>query len=148
MKKAREIIDSIGQEDLVVDLLDSIIKESSKHTEITENAYTFAPSSADENQIEALEEAINKHFTKNEISNLKGLCMPLSIHKAPEDFQDILGTSPYFLNGEEAIVLKGVGEDVELTMEERSILEKGEIPIGVVLFLYLVCLNSEDSLAS
>jgi hypothetical protein len=45
-------------------------------------------------------------------------------------------------------VLKGVGEDVELTMEERSILEKGEIPIGVVLFLYLVCLNPEDSLAS
>jgi hypothetical protein len=152
MKKAREVIDSIGQEDLVVELLDSIIKEASEHKELTENAYIFVESTADATQIEALEEAIRKHFTKNEISNLKALCSPVSIHTMPEDFQDTLGSSPYFLNGdpEEAdiTVLKGVGyDDIELTREERIILEKGEIPIGVVLFLYLLCLNPEDSLA-
>ena len=152
MRKAREVIDSIGQEDLVVDLLDSIIKESSEHSDLTENAYTFTESTADETQIEALEEAIRKYFTKNEISTLKGLCAPVSIHTKPEDFQDTLGTSPYFLNGDpeeaEITVLKGVGyDDIELTREERGILEKGEVPIGVVLFLYLVCLNPEDSLA-
>ena len=74
---------------------------------------------------------------------LKGLSKPVTIHKRPDEFQDLLGDSPYFLNGNpedaETTVLKGIdGEDIELTREERSILEKGEIPMGVVLFLYLV----------
>jgi hypothetical protein len=73
---------------------------------------------------------------------------------APEEYQDVLGSEPYFLEGDpmplEEIPLKGVkGEDgaeeeVLLTPEERDALtgrnEEG-IPLGGLLLLYTMCLR-------
>jgi hypothetical protein len=35
----------------------------------------------------------------------------------------------------------GIEHDIDLTRDERELLEKGGIPVGALIFLYMVCLG-------
>jgi hypothetical protein len=82
----------------------------------------------------------------------KTLGTPGSFHaSAPEEFEEVLGKGPFCLIGDEGkgkgkkeTPLHGVSDEYEVVLEEkeRNVLEdNGGIPLGGVIFLYLVCLN-------
>ena len=100
----------------------------------------------------ALIESYNEVFDKSDSQMFKTLGTPGSFHaSAPEEFEEVLGKGPFCLvlgeskgESKEETPLHGVSDEYEVVLEEkeRKVLEdNGGIPLGGVIFLYLVCLN-------
>jgi len=146
LEKAEDTIREMGQEPFVYDLLKKILQEIPKvKTEIPQESYIFSEFPHVEG-LRILEKAFHKHFTKSEISVLKGLSIPKVIYsRKPKEFQYALGTGGYSLEGspEEAEItpMYGIEHDIDLTRDERELIEKGGIPVGALIFLYMVCLG-------
>uniref|UniRef100_A0A6C0KJR3 Uncharacterized protein n=1 Tax=viral metagenome TaxID=1070528 RepID=A0A6C0KJR3_9ZZZZ len=158
MRKANTTLEELGQCPLVTKALGYLMDESMNQS-APEEGYTFIPlgESPSNNQefIRALEKSYTTNFTETEKAALQSLAPPFILHaNSPEEFQDVLGRNSYFLNGStnaenEDIPLYGVGEDdIFVTPEERKIVEKGGIPTGGILVLYLIagCKRDDEDL--
>jgi hypothetical protein len=146
LEKAENTIREIGQEPFVYDLLKRILQEiPHAEKEFPQESYIFSDF-PHVKELRILEKAFHKHFTKSEISVLKGLSMPQVIYsRKPKEFQYALGTGAYILEGtpEEGDItpMYGIEHDIDLRRDERELLEKGGIPVGALIFLYMVCLG-------
>jgi hypothetical protein len=146
LEKARDTIREIGQEPFVYELLKTIIQEiPHAEKEFPQESYIFSEFPHVQG-LRILEKAFHKHFTKSEISVLKGLSIPQVIYsRKPKEFEYALGTGAYSLEGspEEGDVtpMYGIEHDIDLTRDERALIEKGGIPVGALIFLYMVCLD-------
>jgi len=150
VNKAGKALDSIGQYELVLTILQEIVGNINIHTE---EGYTYVKvGSLKEEKANALVESYNHVFSKSDSKMFKTLGTAGSFHSsAPEEFEEVLGKGPFCLvldedKGErkEETPLHGVSNDYEVVLEEkeRNVLEdNGGIPLGGVIFLYLVCLN-------
>jgi len=146
LEKAQDTIREIGQEPFVYELLKTIIQKI-PHTEkeFPQESYIFSEFPHVEG-LRILEKAFHKKFTKSEISVLKGLSIPQVIYsRKPKEFEYALGTGAYSLEGspEEGDItpMYGIEHDIDLTRDERALIEKGGIPVGALIFLYMVCLD-------
>ena len=101
----------------------------------------------DVSQARALVEAFNNNFTDSEKQKFFDISSGIFNYKVPDE-QMLLGKHPFFLVGkpkEQDTPLYGVlDEEIMLTMEERAVLEEGSIPIGAILFLYIVCFRENE----
>ena len=158
MRKANTTLEELGQCPLVTKALGYLIDESMNQS-VPEEGYTFIPlgetSSNSQEFTRALEKAYSTNFTGTEKAALQSLAPPFILHAdPPEEFQDVLGRNSYFLNGStnaenEDVPLYGLGEDdILVTPEERKIVEKGGIPTGGILVLYLIagCKRDDEDL--
>jgi hypothetical protein len=146
LEKAQDTIREIGQEPFVYELLKTIIQEiPHAEKEFPQESYIFSEFPHVQG-LRILEKAFHKHFTKSEISVLKGLSIPQVIYsRKPKEFEYALGTGAYSLEGspEEGDItpMYGIEHDIDLTRDERALIEKGGIPVGALIFLYMVCLD-------
>jgi hypothetical protein len=152
LDKAGTTLDDLGQCPLVLHMLNKLIDESMNQT-VKENGYVFSPSEEDADEFNInLEDAYYNRFTPEEQEILKSMGPSITFHsETPETFREILGTNAYFLNGsvpeeDEETPLYGLGDDedpVSLTKEEREAIERkgAGVPLGALLFLYLMCLR-------
>jgi TolA-binding protein len=152
VNKAGKALDSIGQYELVLTILQEIIGNIDTHSE---EGYTYVSlGSMKKEKADALIESYNQVFDKRDAQMFKTLGTAGSFHaSAPEEFEEVLGKGPFCLvlgedkeggEGEEETPLHGVSDEYEVVLEEkeRNVLEdNGGIPLGGVIFLYLVCLN-------
>ena len=152
VNKAGKALDSIGQYDLVLTILQEVIGNTDRHIE---EGYTYVKlGSLKEEKANALVESYNQVFSKSDSKMFKTLGTAGSFHaSAPEEFEEVLGKGPFCLvlvedkeggEGKEETPLHGVSDEYEVVLEEkeRNVLEdNGGIPLGGVIFLYLVCLN-------
>ena len=101
----------------------------------------------DISQAKALVEAFNNNFTDSEKQKFYSISGGVFNYKIPDE-QILLGKHPFFLVGtpsSEQVPLYGVIDDeIMLTMDERAVLEEGSIPIGAILFLYIVCFREYE----
>jgi hypothetical protein len=103
----------------------------------------------DVSQARALVEAFNNNFTDTEKQKFMSISSGIFNYKVPDEHQTLLGKHPFFLVGTprkaEDTPLYGVlDEELTLTMEERVVLEEDAIPIGAILFLYIVCFRETE----
>ena len=155
LKKAGTTLDDLGQCPLVLRALAEIIDET-LNQEVPEDGYMYSPANGVTNTAfaEQLESAYAKNFTQAEKNALLHSAPPIIYYsKSPEEFEGILGNRPYFLNGANAqageVRLRGVNMDddedpVMMTGEERELVEKGGVPLGTIIFLYLTCLKDHE----
>jgi hypothetical protein len=149
VNKAGKALDSIGQYELVL----TILQEVMEHTNTTiQEGYTYVRlNHLKQEKANALVESYNHVFSKSDskmFKTLGTLGAVGSFHaSAPEEFEEVLGKGPFCLigyQGKEETPLHGVSDEYEVVLEEkeRNVLEdNGGIPLGGVIFLYLVCLN-------
>jgi hypothetical protein len=152
LDKAGTTLDDLGQCPLVLHMLNKLIDEGMNQN-VKEDGYVFSPLDSDAEEFNVnLEDAYYNRFTPEQQEILKSMGPPITFHsETPEAFREILGTNSYFLNGSvpeevEETPLFGLGEDedpVSLTKEEREAVERkgAGIPLGALLFLYLMCLR-------
>jgi len=150
VNKAGKALDSIGQYELVLTILQEIVGNINIHTE---EGYTYVKlNDLKEEKANALVKSYNDVFSKSDSKMFKTLGTAGSFHaSAPEEFEEVLGKGPFCLildedkdEGKEETPLHGLSEEYEVVLEEkeRNVLEdNGGIPLGGVIFLYLVCLN-------
>ena len=155
LKKAGTTLDELGQCPLVLRALAEIMDETLSQ-EVPEDGYMYSPTNVTNTAFaEQLESAYANNFTQAEKKALLHSAPPIIYYsKSPEEFEGILGNRPYFLNGANAqpgedIRLRGVNMDddedpVMMTGEERELVEKGGVPLGTILFLYLTCLKDHE----
>ena len=146
--KAGRTLDDIGQCDLILDMLNHLIDE---HCLVKKNnGYTFSSVYMDISQARALVEAFNNNFTDSEKQKFYSISGGVFNYKVPDEHQTLLGKHPFFLVGtpsserEETTLYGVIDEEITLTMEERSVLEEDSIPIGAILFLYIVCFRENE----
>jgi hypothetical protein len=149
VKKANTTLEELGQCPLVLKALGELVDQSMNEN-MSEEGYIFSPLSLSnqENQefAKTLEKSYNSNFTDEERSAMNSFAPPFILHaESPEEFQDVLGKNSYFLNASNAqdsekdIPLYGIGQDdIVVTPEERKVIEKGGVPAGGLLVLYLV----------
>jgi hypothetical protein len=146
--KAGKVLDDIGQCDLVLDMLNHLVDE---HCLINKtNGYVFSSVYMDIPQARALVEAFNNNFTDKEKQNFYEISSGIFNYKVPDEHQIFLGKHPFFLVGnggeEEETPLYGVIDDeLTLTKDERAVLEEDGVPIGAILFLYIVCFREYEN---
>ena len=150
VNKAGKALDSIGQYELVLTILQEIVGNINIHTE---EGYTYVKlNDLKEEKANALVESYNHVFSKSDSKMFKTLATAGSFHtSAPEEFEEVLGKGPFCLvldedkdEGKKETPLHGVSDEYQVVLEEkeRNVLEdNGGIPLGGVIFLYLVCLN-------
>jgi regulator of replication initiation timing len=155
VNKAGKALDSIGQYELVLTILQEIVGNINIHTE---EGYTYVKlGSLKEEKANALVESYNQVFSKSDSKMFKTLGTVGAVGSfhasAPEEFEEVLGKGPFCLvlvedkergEGKEETPLHGVSDEYQVVLEEkeRNVLEdNGGIPLGGVIFLYLVCLN-------
>jgi hypothetical protein len=155
LKKAGTTLDELGQCPLVLRALSEIVDESIGQN-VPEDGYLYSPTNVTNTAFaERLEAAYESNFTQAEKDALLHSAPPiLYFSKSPEEFEGILGNRPYFLNGARAdagkqVRLRGVDldddeEPVMMTGEERELVEKGGVPLGAIIFLYLSCLKDHE----
>lgn len=155
LKKAGTTLDELGQCPLVLRALAEIMDETLSQ-EVPEDGYMYSPTNVTNTAFaEQLESAYANNFTQAEKKALLHSAPPIIYYsKSPEEFEGILGNRPYFLNGANAqpgedVRLRGVNMDddedpVMMTGEERELVEKGGVPLGTILFLYLTCLKDHE----
>ena len=155
LKKAGTTLDELGQCPLVLRALAEIMDET-LNQEVPEDGYMYSPTNVTNTAFaEQLESAYANNFTQAEKKALLHSAPPIIYYsKSPEEFEGILGNRPYFLNGANAqpgedIRLRGVNMDddedpVMMTGEERELVEKGGVPLGTIIFLYLTCLKDHE----
>jgi len=146
--KAGKTLDDIGQCDLILEMLNHLIDE---HCLIKKtDGYNFSSVYIDIPQARALVEAFNKNFNDKEKQKFFEISGGVFNYKIPDEHQTLLGKHPFFLVGtpreaDQETPLYGVIDDeIMLTMEERSVLEEDGIPIGAILFLYIVCFRKNE----
>jgi len=145
--KAGKTLDDIGQCDLILEMLNHLIDE---HCLIKKtDGYNFSSVYMDVSQARALVEAFNNNFTDTEKQKFMSISSGIFNYKVPDEHQTLLGKHPFFLVGTprkaEDTPLYGVlDEELTLTMEERVVLEEDAIPIGAILFLYIVCFRENE----
>jgi hypothetical protein len=139
MKKARSVLQMVGQDDLVCDLLKRLLDSALIQRKI--KGFVFRKLVDDNQPIKELETALLSEFSEEERKVLESFAPPLSIHSVPPiEFSEILGTGPYMLSGsKDSNELLGLEDDITVTDEERSQIEDGGISFGALIFLYLVC---------
>lgn len=135
----------MGQCPLVKEYIGKLI-DSIRPTRQETDGYTFAPFNGDLKPLAP----IHDHFSESELVILKELSLPIIYNTVPEDFEAVLGKGAYSLYGEpspdESLTpLYGLDEEIDLTKEERTTLEKGGIPLGSLMFLYFVCLDESKT---
>jgi hypothetical protein len=148
VNKAGKALDSIGQYELVLTILQEIIGNTD--TPIQEG-YTYVKlNDLKQEKANAFVESYNDVFSKSDSKMFKTLGTAGSFHaSAPEEFEEVLGKGPFCLvlgesKRQEETPLHGLSDEYEVILEEkeRNVLEdNGGIPLGGVIFLYLVCLN-------
>jgi len=141
INKGGKVLDDIGQCELILEMLNNLVDE---HCLIKKNdGYTFSSVYIEFEQARALVEAFNNHFTDKEKQKFYSISSGFFNYKVPDEHQTLLGKHPFFLIGRpssEEVPLYGViDEEITLTSEERAVLEEDAIPIGAIIFLYLVC---------
>jgi len=150
MKKASTTISDLGQCPLVLEtlrkLIDAANPEKKDVFQPFENADANADANAEEDpkEFEALSDAYNANFNEEESNTLKNLGPSYTFHpKVPEEFENVLGNRGYFLNIPDEVQEDNLhlNDDIEITHDERKILEKRGIPLGALRFLYLACLR-------
>jgi len=150
VNKAGKALDSIGQYELVLTILQEVMEHT--NTPIHEGYTYVSLASMKKEKANALIESYNEVFDKRDEEMFKTLGTPGSFHaSAPEEFEEVLGKGPFCLvlgeskgESKEETPLHGVSDEYEVVLEEkeRKVLEdNGGIPLGGVIFLYLVCLN-------
>ena len=155
MKKANITLEELGQCPLVLKALAYLVDQAIPQ-KMADDSYTFFSLGENENQefTKSLEKAYNSNFNEKERKILKKIAPPFVLHaNSPEEFQDVLGKNSYFLNGvigedEKDVSLYGLDyDDLVVTPEERKAIEKGGVPAGGLLVLYLVAagLNQNSS---
>ena len=150
VNKAGKALDSIGQYELVLTILQGVMEHTNTNIQ---DGYTYVNlGSMKKEKANALIESYNEVFDKSDSQMFKTLGTPGSFHaSAPEEFEEVLGKGPFCLvlakgkgESKEETPLHGVSDEYEVVLEEkeRKVLEdNGGIPLGGVIFLYLVCLN-------
>jgi hypothetical protein len=141
IEKAKATIHDMGQLPLVKEYIGDLF-DSISITKKKTDGYTFNHFEGD---LDALA-AIHDHFSDSELLILKKLSLPVVFNTVPEEFEAVLGKGAYSLYGkpkptQNPTPLYGLDEEIDLTKEERRLLEKGGIPLGAILFLYFVCLD-------
>jgi hypothetical protein len=143
--KAIQTLDDIGQYDLILEVLNHLIDEQCliKRRE----GYTFSTVYIDTETAKALVQSFNSRFNSKEKEMFKTIGRQgLFSYEVPEEYQNLLGTHPFFLVGTptEDTSLHGVIDDeIFLTNEERAVLEESSMPLGGILFLYVI-MNTQD----
>ena len=144
MEKAKIILDELGQRPLVLDSLRKII-DISLYQKLPESGYMFSPINSDLLEFtKSLETVYNENLSDEEKEVLKSTAESFTLHsQSPKEFQGILGENPYFLNGfsdsSDDVPLHGLDDDeIVITPEERNAINKGGIPLGGLLVLYLL----------
>ncbi len=150
LDKAGATLDDLGQCPLVLHLLNDMLKEA-EELQIEKRAVLFSPIQNETTKLvmESLENAIQGRFTEEEQEFLSTLSKPITFYShPPEQFEHTLGTEPYMVydDGHDDVMLKGVGEDIQLTNEERNAIEEGGVSLGAVTFLYLNSLQDKARL--
>jgi hypothetical protein len=153
LDKAGTTLDDLGQCPLVLHMLNQLI-DISMEQQSKENSYVFSPIESDAEEFNInLEDAYYSRFTPEEQKILKSMGPPITFHsETPEAFREILGTNAYFLNGSvpeegEDTPLYGLNQEdeepISLTRDEREAIERkgAGVPLGALLFLYLMCLR-------
>jgi len=144
MKKMDSIINALGgrSENLSASFNDIIDKCMIQ--DIREDGYFFSSVGTETPEFSTkLEELYSQEFTADEKEVFTDMFPCIVYHsKVPDEFQEILGTQPYFLNGcfdtKEDVRLYGLEyEDVVLTPEERDKVTKGGVPLGALVILFL-----------
>ena len=112
------------------------------------DGYNFSSVYMDVSQAKALVEAFNNNFTDSEKQKFMSISSGIFNYKVPDE-QILLGKHPFFLVGrpreaEETPLYGVLDEEIMLTVEERAVLEDGSIPIGAILFLYIVCFRENE----
>jgi hypothetical protein len=146
INKGGKVLDDIGQCELILEMLNNLVDE---HCLIKKNdGYTFSSVYIEFEQARALVEAFNTHFTDKEKEKFYSISSGFFNYKVPDEHQTLLGKHPFFLIGRpssEEVPLYGViDEEITLTMEERAVLEEDAIPIGAIIFLYIVCFREYE----
>ena len=140
--KAGQVLDDIGQCDLILDMLNNLIDE---HCLIQKtDGYTFSSVYMDFEQARALVEAFHKNFTEKEKQKFYEISNGVFNYKVPDEHQTLLGKHPFFLVGKassETPLYGVVDEEIQLSLEERGVLEEDSIPISAILFLYTICVR-------
>jgi hypothetical protein len=165
LDKAGATLDDLGQCPLVLHTLNKLV-DLSLEQEVPEKGLSFKSVSLPESlehETRVLINSLNSRFEPEEINLLNSFTPIHSVLRMtpPEEFKEILGQKPYFMNkknsvneDEEETFLHGLENEQEddsdpivLTREERKELEKEDgISLGTLLFLYLNCLREFHNL--
>ena len=140
--KAGKVLDDMGQCELVLELLNEIVDEQ---TLIQKGSgYTFSSVYIQPSQAKALVDSFNQRFTKEERDVFSRIgTRGLFSYEVPDEYENILGRHPYILVGkalEGDTPLHGaIDDEIIMTTDERKLLEENSMPLGAVLFLYIIC---------
>jgi hypothetical protein len=158
MKKAGKLLDELGNSaktDLVLNEINHII-DASLDQIVPDEGYVFSKVlTKNQTFVTVLEEVYERTFTSEEKKILESLAPQITYHShTPEIYQELLGTSPYFLshgtaNLDDEVILQGVegfDEPLYMTPDERKEVEHGGIPLGALLFIYLACIKDREDL--
>jgi hypothetical protein len=155
MKKAGKLLDELGRTDLVLNEINHII-DASLDQIVPDEGYMFSKVlTKNQTFVNVLEEVYERIFSSEEKEILESLAPQITYHShTPEIYQELLGTSPYFLshgtaNLDDEVILQGVegfDEPLYMTPDERKEVEHGGIPLGALLFIYLACIKDREDL--
>jgi len=165
LEKTETTLDELGQCPLVLHMLSKLMDASMKSSNKEyDNGYIFSPIIDDDTEEfnNVLEDKYNSIFTPEDKLVFESIGPSVSFHaKTPEDFREIMGKNSYFLTRnvkgafvpqrdafgsqieDEETPLYGIFEDedpINMTSDERRAVEGQGIPMGGLIFLYLVSL--------
>ena len=162
-----KIADTIHGSDecgMTMDILKMLVDETMEQS-VKEGCYVFSRSRMSNECLESLEQTFDMGFTDEEKRAVAAVAAPIVYYSnTPEEFREVLGGSgPYFLasadadadastDSEAEAILEGISdmdhEEVVMTPAERRTMEKGGLPLGAILFMYLVALREKQPEAS
>jgi hypothetical protein len=148
LNNAGASVDDLGQCPLVVDFLSSII--DSLEEKSVKKGITYYPISQEPEKLQILEKTFHNRFNDSQKEFLIKTGKPVILFpKPPRDFEEYMGTKPYVLQYHDMEdmdevplhVENDLEENIFLTSEEQGKIEKGGIPYGALMLLYLTALR-------
>jgi chromosome segregation ATPase len=157
LDKAGATLDDLGQCPLVLKVLNDLLDAATDAHQSNDinglDFYNLNKAHTIENA-NILANAFNSRFNNDEKQILASMAKPMTFYsQAPEEYEPIMGSTPYFLSGrpsnqQDEVELYGLDPEdsqapISLTKEERRALEQeGQgVSLGALYFLYLQCLR-------
>jgi len=145
-------VDDLGQCPLVVDFLISLLDNLEEKPK--QKGITYYPISQEPEKLQILEKSFHNRFNDSQKDFLMKTGKSVVLFsRPPKEFTEYMGSSPYVLEYHdmddiEEVPLHGfIGDDstpednIFLTTEEQQKIEKGGIPYGALMLLYLTALR-------
>jgi hypothetical protein len=155
LNTAGATMDDLGQCPLVVHFLEQLM--DSVEEKQRQKGITYYPIERESELIKSLEKSFHNRFNDSQKEFLTGIGKSVILFPSPpKEFQEYMGRTPYILEYNDMDDLDEVPfhgfksdegeENIILTREEQEKIEKGGIPYGALMFLYLTALRDFYSL--